>query len=245
MRSTTPVSARVYRAISVAAVTLLGLTTACQDGPTAPAPASTKEVSAPQATIYPVLGATMTVAIRDINGVVIPEKLGIKIFLGGSVTDTVSVFDNTAADKDVSIGRFKITVPWHSSYKVCATGLSANYGVDYYLDACKTITTNATSFDAGSVVAHRRPKFLLQLRDGFGNTLTGAAAQFTYAPGQYSTFNDQFTPGVIVAVLPQPGTYPYCETKAPTGYAFTNPQCSSITIGWDTVWSHTLVHLPL
>lgn len=48
-----------------------------------------------------------------------------------------------------------------------------------------------------------------------------------------------------VSVVPAPSTAVYCETKAPTGYAFIEPRCASIDVTWDRVYTRTLTHEPL
>jgi hypothetical protein len=237
-------STRPYQTLSAAAVAVaLASTAACSDEATAPrssAPAT--QLQAPQADYrIPQVGATATVHIVDIAGFTIPEKLSIKFYLNGSFTDTVTVWDNTAQDKDLAIGQFKVMIPARASYKVCAQGLSKSFGVDYYLDACKTITTNQLTFDVGSVVAHRLPKMTFALKSWNGLQLKGAAVEFTQG-NWHSIDNDQFTPGTIPSTLPQPGTYSYCEVVAPVSYDFIYPRCSTITVAWDTmypkVWTH-------
>ena len=225
MRYATPISTRGYRALLGAVVmAVVGSTAACSDEATAPTPVAAAELRGPQASInrFPPVGATVTVRIADILGQTINEALSVKFYLNGSFTDTVTVWDNSAMDKDPAIGKFKVTVHASAFYKVCAQGLSKSFGTDYYLDACKTITTNQLSFDAGTVVAHRLPKIAITLQSQVGFSIKGAAAEFTYAPGLTAKFNDQFTAGTIVVSLPQPGSYPYCEVAAPTGYQFVN-----------------------
>ena len=46
--------------------------------------------------------------------------------------------------------------------------------------------------------------------------------------GDYSAYN-----GKIKVRLSRPGTYTWCETKAPTGYLLTSPTCGTFTGAWE------------
>lgn len=237
-------SSRVRRTLMAAAtLSAVGLTAACSDDVGTSAPTGPVGLDRPNAILQgSTPTAAATVRIVDPQGVTLTEKLFIKFYLNGSFSDTVTVYDNSVTDQDPAIGKFKVYVPQKVSWKVCAQGISATFSTDYYLDACKTVAGNTSTVNVGSVVAHRKPVIKFPLKSWTGVQLKGAAIQWMPSGGKD---NDQFSTGTIIATRYQPGTYEYCEVKAPDGYNFATPTCDTITVAWDQVYIRPLIHQPI
>ena len=165
------------------------------------------------------------------------------MFLDGSLTDTVAVRDNHFPDKDLGLAQYEFTVPTRDTYKVCVVGSSATLVADGFTDACKTVLRRGSSIDVGTVIAHRRPIVILQFRNTTGALIGGAIIGWTTSPlGTQQTNSDTDNDGSIVSVIPGESTAVYCETKAPTGYRFVNPQCAALNVTWDQTYFRVLTH---
>jgi len=217
---------------------------ACRDDVTSPNPATSPvALGGPHAAVIQ-RSATLTARILTIQGQIAPERLAILVFPGGEVADTVTIADNSALDRDLSTGRFTVTVPIRSSYKVCAVGSSKTFVTAGFVDACQTISGGSNSVDV-AVVAHRRPIVQLFPRNTSGGSITGATIRWTTSLGTQQTDTDAATPGRIFSIIPGASTAVYCETVAPFGYRFIDPQCVAMEVTWDTVYFVTLVHQKL
>ena len=247
MQHSTLWSARGLRS-STAALALLTLASvaACRDDVTDPTPTLPITLPPAQAALSTTASTRVTARIATIQGQTVAEKLAIKVFLGGSSSDTVTVWDNTSKDEDKVSGLFRISVPLSTSYKVCEHGAAPSLVAEGFPDSCKTFTGPTKLIDAGTFVARRRPIVALLLRSTNGDTLrTGATVGWTTSLGTQQTNSDHTGVGQIVSVLPAPSTAVYCETKAPIGYAFIEPRCAAIDVEYDRVYTRTLTHKPL
>lgn len=235
---------RSRRASTAALVVLTLAAGACRDDATSPNPATSPVgLGGPHSAVMQ-RSATLTARILTIQGQIAPERLAILVFPGGEVADTVTIADNSALDRDVSTGRFTVTVPIRSSYKVCAVGSSKSFVTAGFVDACQTISGGSNSVDV-TVVAHRRPVVQLQLRNASGGLITGATISWTTSLGTQQTDSDAATPGRIFSIIPGASTAVYCETVAPFEYRFIDPQCVAMEVTWDTVYFVQLVHQKL
>jgi len=244
MYHSTLASKRSRRASTAALVVLTLAASACRDDVTSPNPATSPiALGSPHAAVIQ-RSATLTARILTIQGQIAPERLAIKVFPDGNTPDTVTIADNSALDRDPTTGRFTVTVPIRSFYTVCAVGSSKTFVTDGFPDGCHTISGGKQSVDV-AVVAHRRPIVQLFLRNTSGSLITGATIGWTTSLGTQQTDSDAETPGRIFSILPGASTAVYCETVAPLGYRFIDPQCVAMEVTWDTVYMVTLTHQKL
>lgn len=227
------------RATLVASAVAIVSAVACSDDATAPRPAATSiPTSGPQAMILPAR-SLVTVRIKTVWGTLLTDKANVKFFAAG---DSGVIMDNSAADKDLTVGVITVALPWSSTFKACLVTDTKNYGIDVTKPYCNTVTGNVSTVEAGSLVMHEFPIGGVYVQDMAGNPITGGTFTFTAPPsdGFTTTVADgggnDLSPGVngnIVFKGNRPGLYTWCETVAPTGYYLTSPNCGTISMYWD------------
>jgi hypothetical protein len=227
------------RAAVVAGAVAIVSAVACSDDTTAPQPAAAKETSGPQAMILPAR-SLVTVRIKKVNGALLPEKGAVMFYAAG---DSGVVWDNSAADKDMTVGIITVALPWSATFKACLYTDTQNYAIEALQPHCNSATGNVSAVDLGSLVMHHFPIVVFIMQDMSFNQISGGSLTVT-AP-----LNDGFseiatdegqndllvgTPGRIGVQGNRPGTYTWCEKVAPNGYLLTSPTCGTVNLAWDT-----------
>ena len=227
------------RHVGVLAGTLIVVSAvACTDDVTSPHPsAGAIPPAGAQGTIVRAR-SLVTVRVENTAGALIPETTPIRFIVGN---DTGIVVDNSANDKNSTIGIITASLPWSSSYTACLLKDTPSYGIVPGWFVCSTAAGNAATVNAGILRMRKFPLAAFSMQDKNGNMLPGAEVQldadadgyFVAAedggPGEISSAVD----GLIVVRGNRPGTYSWCETVPPAGYLKASPSCGSIELYWD------------
>jgi hypothetical protein len=145
---------RTVRFASASAAALLAaLTTACSDGPTAPAaapsttPAAMGEASAARGGNADLTGGTLfenyaTIRVVNGQGLALSDSV---VFVNLGTNARIAVKDNGIGDQSTEKGRVTVKLPWASGTKVRAIGrMSAPYSSRGFVD--RTIATLNNDF---------------------------------------------------------------------------------------------------
>jgi hypothetical protein len=225
------------RAALLGGVAATATIVACSDDATAPRPASVSVPTGVDATILP-LRSLVTVRVTLWNGTLFAyDKASVKFFING---DSGVVKDNSALDKDTTTGIITANLARSATVKVCLTAPPKDWGFSANA-ACNTVAGGTPTVNAGSLIIHGVPAVQLNMRNKAGNIIAGGQFVITGPPGSgYSLTitdedaNDLYkTPGKIVAWVPAPGTYKWCEKTPPPGYNMASPQCGFVDLIWD------------
>ena len=221
---------------------------ACSDDTTAPRPATfSVPTTGAQPTIYP-LRTIVSVHIRSIWGTLLPEKAAVKFF---AANDSGVIWDNSASDKDSTVGSIKVSLPWSATFKACLVYDTKNYAIDVTKPYCNSAPGNASAVDLASLVMRQFPIAGAYMQDMNGNPITGGKITFTAPPsdGFTETVMDgggnDLSPAVdgnIVVKGNRPGTYTWCEIVPPTGYNLASPSCGTVDLYWDSGTGFTIKH---
>ena len=239
------------RMLSSIGIATLALSAACSDAATAPQTSSSPS-GLDQSSKFLVPVATATVKVVDIYGVQIPYgNTNFEFVVNG---DTVFAEDNVSNDLDPAPGAVKVQLPPAVTYTVCAFGSAGPYYAavgDPTYPTCKTVSPGTLKFDFGSITMRKKPKVTFLLHDMYGNKAPGATMQIVYPNGYELTIAegmagmDPVVDGKISTKLGPPGTYTWCETKAPTGFMMANPSCGTIQAQYDVETTIVLKHKSL
>lgn len=237
MRSLRLIHLVARRTALVAGVVGTVATVACSDT-TAPRPVTASiPTSGAEATILP-LRTLVTVRVTTYFGQLIVEKPSVRFYFA---SDSVTVKDNSALDKDTTLGIIRASVPASAWIKVCLVGNTENFSFSPYA-GCITVAGNEPKVNAGTLIMHVFPAIGLRMLNKSGNVISGGTFTLTGPPGSgYSLTvsdgdaNDRYVGvnGNIVVWVPAPGTYKWCETKAPLGYLIALPNCGTVDLEWD------------
>jgi hypothetical protein len=237
MRSLRLIHLVARRAALVAGVVGTAATVACSDA-TAPRPVTALiPTSGAEATIVP-LRSLVTVRVTTYFGQLIVEKPSVRFYAAG---DSATVKDNSAFDKDTTLGIITVSAPTSALMKVCLVGNTENFSFSPNA-ACNTVAGNTTKVNAGTLIMHVFPGVGLRMLNKSGNVIPGGTFTLTGPPGSgYSLTvsdgdaNDRYVgvDGNSVVWVPAPGTYKWCETKAPMGYLIALPECGKVDLIWD------------
>lgn len=227
------------RAAIVAGAVATISTVACSDGATAPRPPiAAIPPSGPQADIIP-MKSLVTVKIQTIWGTLLPETALVKFF---AANDSVVILDNSADDKNMTVGIVTVWQPPSNKYSACLVQDTKTYAVDASVYNCKSAPGGQKATDLGVLVMRRFPIVGAFQQDMNGNNIVGGKFIFTAPPSDgftataadgsandLSAAND----GKIVIRANRPGTYTWCELTPPTGFLLANPNCGTVNLGWD------------
>lgn len=235
------------RAAIVGGAVAIASTVACSDDPTAPhRDAASIPTSGPQASITAVRRSLVTVRVENINGFLITETPAVKFF---AVNDSVIVFDNTAADKDMTLGIITVPLPVSATHKACLVYDTKTYGIDVWKPYCNTAAGGTATVDLGALVMHKFPFVSFSMRD---------AANFSFLPGATITvtaasqgFSKTVKDGAANDLKPgndgkiglrgnRPGTYTMCVTVPPTAYVALQT-CRTTDLDWDMGVGHDVL----
>jgi len=257
----TPISATALsrRSAVALAIAALAVTAACRDDHIA-GPKSAPQVSAPNATIYPIFTQEVTVRVKDIWGNLIQDGMIPTEWLAlGAANDTVLrriAYDNHLnpnlnVDLNPLLGVIALKMPMAYKQKVCLYNMTTNYSYDVNQPSpCnQAVTNNALKIDLGTLVMRRKPVHTFYIKDMANVSLLGVTSlhitgpygfDMTYVEG--GAMDPGAADGKIVFRPYAPGTYDWCEVTAPAGYKFTSPKCGSVTLSWEGITSQTLSH---
>jgi len=230
----------------VAGTLIVASVVACTDDLTAPrGPAGAIPPAGAQAAI--VLPRSLVTVRVEFQGALLSEPAPIMFTVGN---ETAVVMDNTANDKNPTLGIITVSLPWSSSYKTCLYFDTPSYAIVPGWFSCSTVAGNAAVVDAGILRMRRFPLAAFSTRDVNWNPITEAEIQLDAdADGFFKTAEDggpgELSPaidGLIVIRGNRPGTYTWCETVPPPGYLKPSPSCGSIELKWDQTTSVVLQH---
>jgi hypothetical protein len=238
----------VRRAAVVAGAVAIVSAVACSDDTTAPVPAAASiPTTGAQGMILPAR-SLVTVRVKNVWGQLITDKAALKFLAAG---DSVVIWDNSSADKDMTVGVVTVSLPWSATFKACLYTDTQNYAIDAFSSYCNTVAGNATTVNAGSLLMHQFPILGFTLRDQYQNQLVGATVSVIAPPsdGFSRTVADGGAGDLSVGVNGnitikgnRPGTYSWCETVAPAGYNLASPTCGTVYVGWDMGVGTQLTH---
>ena len=247
-------SAARRTAVVAGAVALAGAA-ACSDDTTAPqTPKASVRPAGAQGFLNPVPQALLTLQVRNAVGGLILESPRVKFTAGGK--DTVIVKDNDASDLNSTAGIIAVSLPKAASmyYGACLFEGTATYGIDFTKSYCKTVWTSASTIDMGTLTMHQYPNFGGEMVDAATSKLVRGGQMKLIAPdGTWQLASDGgagdidgSANGIINFWAKKgPGTYTYCETIPPVGYALTNPVCKTINLFWDVGIGVSVLHSKL
>jgi hypothetical protein len=251
MRSSIPAS--LSRHLVAAGVLAAAVSSAaCRDDVTAPqTPVVAKSVDQPSANfVVPI--AVVTLHVINVWGQPVPEAATVKFTTSKG---SVQVVDNAAGDLDPTMGTVKVAMTQAASYEACITDGTANYNAvpwDPTYPICRSLTSSSTKVDLGSAYMRRIPKVGFYFQDMQGNAAKGGTLT-TVWPGNYTLSVYDGMPGwdavvdglITLKLVSGPGTYSWCETKAPPGFMLTSPTCGSFVAAYDVDIAILLKHQPL
>ena len=237
---------------SIGIVTLAVSAAACGDAATAPqATNAPKGLDQGSKFLTPI--ASVTVKIVDIWGTQLTEG-GARVKFTTSA-GTVQAQDNVYDDLDPVLGSVKVLLSPAVTYEACVYSSTANYHADPgnpTYPICRTVSPGTLKVEMGSVFMRRKPKVAFHFQDMTGNPVLGATLAMVWPGNWYAMFYDG-QPGwdavedgkIVLKLTSGPGTYSWCEAKAPTGYMMANPQCGSFQAHYDVDTAILLQHKPL
>jgi len=243
------------RTALVAGAVALVAAAACSDDTTAPhARKASIPPTAAQGFLNPVPMALLTVQVRNAGNELILENPRVKLTAGGK--DTVIVKDNDATDLNPTAGIISVSLPKAASmyYGACLFEGTATYGIDFTKSYCHTVWTSASTIDLGTLTMHQYPNFGGEMVDAATSKLVRGGQMKLIAPDGTSQLASDGgagdidgSPNGIINFWAKkgPGTYTYCETIPPIGYALTNPVCKTINLFWDVGIGVSVLHSKL
>ena len=225
---------------------------ACREDATAPqAPVAGKSAEQPSAmNLIPI--ATVTLHVVTVWNQPVPEAATVKFTTSKG---SVQVVDNAAGDLDPAMGTVKVAMYQAASYEACITDGTANYNAvpgNVTYPICQSLTTSSTKVDLGSAYMRKIPRVAFYFQDMQGNAAKGGTLT-TVWPGNYTLIVYDGMPGwdavvdgvIVLKLVSGPGTYSWCETKAPPGFMVTSPSCGSFVAAYDVDMAILLKHQPL
>jgi len=228
------------RAAIVGAAVAIASTAACSDNPAAPrSDAASIPTSEAQASIIPVPRSLVTVRVENIHGALITELPAVKFFYNAN--DSVTVYDNTAPDKDMTLGIITVPLPVSATHKACLVTDTKTYGINVWESYCNTAAGGTATVDLGVLVMHKFPFMMFSMKEGANlSLLPGAKITVTAAPQGFSrTVKDGSTKdlkpgddGRIGLYGNRPGTYTMCVIESPTAYVPLQ-SCHNVNLTWD------------
>jgi hypothetical protein len=236
-----------------AALALAALTTACSDGPTAPAtsaaPAaeatSLRAAAAPSASLFQNYGF---VRVIDGNGAPIKTTVLFAQWVNGKIAQSVSVIDNGTSDLDPDLGEVRAALPMSGGVvRVTATPSTIPWsGRGAAID--KTLLVGETNF--GTLKMNKMPELIVDFRTFSGAIVKQGAITVRTLSDQtllrYAADNSVAdydpTPGRIKTYYDVYGKVLVTEVGVESGVAFSNGSPFVAAIEYNASKVYTLLH---